>query len=253
MSTMVVGHRGSPEESPENTLASFKLAIRQGAQMVELDTRLTKDGVPVVIHDDTTTRTTGGGAQLKVEKSTLAELQNLDVSAGFPAYQGERLPTLEETLKELCPLIPVNVELKLNNPHARPLTFAVVEVLKKLGVTQRVIVSSFIHPALTWIKRFAPEVSTAPLIGDWTGPIYDEELMELLAAPPASFLPRAAVYDFKMVDRALVQRFHEKGGTVLVYTVNEEKDLKRMLEIGVDAIITNRPGLLCQLKGGQSA
>jgi len=249
MSTLVVGHRGSPEESPENTLASFKLAIRQGAQMVELDTRLTKDGIPVVIHDDTTTRTSGGAAQLKIERSTLAELRDIDVSAGFPAFKGEHIPTLEDTLKELCPLIPVNVELKLNSPHARPLTYAVSEVLKKLGVTRRVIVSSFIHSALTWMKRFVPEVSTAPLLGDWTGPIYDEELVELLAQPKASFLPRAAVYDFKMVDQKLVDRFHEHGGTVLVYTVNEEKDLEHMLELGVDAIITNRPGLLCQLKG----
>lgn len=249
MSTMVVGHRGSPEESPENTLASFKLAIRQGAQMVELDTRLTKDGVPVVIHDDSTKRTSGGTSELKVEKSTLAELRNVEVGAGFPAYAHERIPTLEETLRELCPLIPVNVELKLNNPHARPLTRAVSDVLLKLKVTERVIVSSFVHNALTWMKRFVPEVSTAPLLGDWTGPIYDEELVELLAQPKASFLPRAAVYDYKMVDRALVDRFHADGGTVLVYTVNEEKDLKHMLDIGVDAIITNRPGLLCQLKG----
>ena len=246
---MVVGHRGSPDEAPENTLASFKLAIRQGAQMVELDTRLTKDGIPVVIHDDSTKRTSVGTSDLRIEKSTLAELRAVDVSNGMAAYKGEHIPSLEETLKELCPLIPVNVELKLNNPHARPLAFAVTEVLKKLGVTKRVICSSFVHTSLAWIKRFAPEVSTAPLIGDWTGPIYDEELKELLAAPETSFLPRAAVYDYKMVDRDLVQRFHDFGGTVLVYTVNDEQDLLKMLDMGVDAVITNRPGLLCQLKG----
>lgn len=195
--TAIVGHRGAMGLAPENTLPSFELAFDLGADMVELDVQLTKDGRVVVFHDDLLDRTTDAAARgrrgLGVGEVTLAELRELDAGRWFveglgrtppphgptdaerrahvdPALaryaSGEvRVPTLEEALRLVARRDRrVNVELKLIPRRDERLVHAAVEVVRGLGVEERTLFSSFDHQALALARRLAPGVPVAALV-----------------------------------------------------------------------------------------
>lgn len=247
----VIGHRGVAE-APENTLPSFKESLRQGAQMLELDVRLTRDEIPVVIHDSTFKRITGGRPG-GVANRTLKHIRTLDASSGHdPHYRGTPIPTLEETLLELCPQCPINVEMKFNRPSYRPLTEAVAETIKRLNVEKTIFVSSFWHQSLQLLRRRVPGVLTAPLFGSDTGPPHREDVEEVLSgrlrddAPAPGEVPfrgRMMVVKYPWATAELAEALHQGQGTLIVYTVDDPAEVRRMAEIGVDAVITNRPGI----------
>lgn len=246
--TLVVGHRGSPHQAPENTLPSFRKALSEGVGMVELDVHLCADGIPVVIHDEDLLRV--AGSALVVAETGLDELTQ--PRGDFPG-----VPSLEEVLSELCPHIPVNVELKMTT-LAPALGQAVAALLQRLGLGRRVLVSSFCHAALPLIQSLCPGLVTGRLYHPLsTGPLGIEEAEGILreplelASPDLPFRGRVVVMEHNMVDRALVERFRRSEGHVLVYTVDEESDMRRCLGLGVDAIISNRPGLLRQVVTGR--
>lgn len=247
----IIGHRGAAE-APENTLPSFKESLRQGAQMLELDVRLTRDEIPVVIHDSTFKRITGGKPG-GVATRTLKHIRTLDASSGHdPHYRGTPIPTLEETLTELCPQCPINIEMKFNRPSYRPLTEAVAAAVKTLHVERQVFVSSFWHQSLELLRRRVPGILTAPLFGSETGPPHREDVDEVLAGPlreerpgpgEVPFRGRMMVTSYRMATAELADALHQGEGCLIVYTVDDPADVRRMAEIGVDAIITNRPGI----------
>lgn len=209
--------------------------------MLEMDVRLSRDGVPLVIHDATLKRITGGRSG-SVGNRTARHLKGLDLG------DGATIPTLEETLLEIAPLVPINLELKFNKPKYRPLAEGVTEVICRLGLQHRILISSFFHPSLKIVSKTVPELMTAPLFGSLTGPPHDDDLEEIFSGPlhrdtELPFQGRAAVLDHLLVDEALVAKFRRHQASLLVYTVDKPADLARMVKLGVDGVITNRPAL----------
>ncbi len=153
----IVGHRGACAYAPENTLASFELALRQGADAVELDAKLTVDGQVVVIHDQTVDRTTGGHGE--VRSLTLAELKKLDAGSHFDiAFQGEPIPTLEEVFEAVGKRTYINVELTNYASITDSLPEKVVDLIKRHQLSGRVFFSSFNPIALYRARRLLPDV-----------------------------------------------------------------------------------------------
>lgn len=232
----IFAHRGASAYAPENTLAAFELALRQGADAIELDAKLTRDGQIVVIHDQTVDRTTEGTGQVK--EKTLAELRRLDAGSHFDvAFQGEPIPTLEEVLKAVGQLTFINIELTNYASVTDALPQKVAALVKKHKLSRRVIFSSFNPIALFRIRKLLPE---API--------------GLLALPgkqgawARSWLGRILVYqslhpEVNDVNPGLIKNTHRRGCQLFVYTVNQEEDMRRLFNLQVDGIFTDDPVL----------
>ena len=153
----IFAHRGSSAHAPENTLAAFELAIRHGADAIELDAKLSADGHVVVIHDQTVDRTTDGTG--KVRELTLAQLSELDAGSYFDiAFRREPIPTLEQVFQAVGYGILINVELTNYASPTDPLPEKVAGLVRKFGLEKRVLFSSFNPLALVRIRRILPEV-----------------------------------------------------------------------------------------------
>ncbi len=224
-------------------MISFRESVSMGAQMLELDVRLTKDGVPFVCHDATIKRVSGKSGS--VADRTAKSLLSLDLGNGF------RFATLEEALSELTPRIPVNVEMKFERPDYRALATAVCDVIRNLGVERRILISSFFHPSLEIVSKLNPAISVAPLFGSLTGLPHEDDLEVVFSRGRRGDVPDvypfegpAAVVSHKMIDSALAERFSQAKATLLTYTVDEPAEMKRLIHLGIDGIITNRPAVL---------
>ena len=161
----IFAHRGASGYAPENTLAAFRLAEEQGSDGVELDVQLTKDGEVVVIHDEKIDRTSTGTGF--VRDYTLEELKKFSFHNHMEAYEGETIPTLEEVLNLLKPgKMEVNIELKTGIFWYPEIEEKTMEIVKKTGMEDRVIYSSFNHYSIQEVRRLNPEAETAYLYGD---------------------------------------------------------------------------------------
>lgn len=221
----VIGHRGASGECPENTVLAFDRALEQGADAIELDVRLTADGVPVVLHDATVDRTTDGmGA---VATRTLAQLRQLD------AGRGERIPTLAEVLGRY-PTTPVVVELK--DPAAGP---AVARALDAAGAVGRALVGAFDHAALGAFREapFVRAASRRETAVFWAASRLG------LAVPGGyrAFTIPERHRGLPVADAALVHAARRRGKPVHVWTVDDPADARRLRALGVAGIITNFP------------
>lgn len=230
--TVNCAHRGASAEAPENTFAAFALAIEQGARMIELDVRLSRDGVPVVIHDATLTRTTNG--QGEVETLPASTLLSADAGAWFDArFRGERIPRLADVISFVRTHgVQLDIEMKLGDGPYHGLCEAVAAVLSETAFHDGCFVSSFHHEALDGLARLDPRVAIARLYARDVPT--DTQLAEV---------PSVAVQHL-LVDAALVDRVHAGGGRIHVWTVDDPADMRRMRDMGVDTIMSNRPRVL---------
>ncbi len=234
------GHRGAPEAAPENTLSAFKEAVALGAHGVELDVMLSSDGEIVVIHDYTLDKTTDGSGPVK--DYSLAELKRLDAGSWFSEeFSGEPIPTLQEVIDALDSSVFLNIEIKSETPATDGLEKAVAHTVAQNNLYDRVIVSSFNPISLIRVKMADKRIDV--------GLIYAPDLANYLSEGwfvpilrPEALHPR-----FDMVDEDYMEWARKKGFQVSVWTVNETEDMKRMLDLGVDSIITDRPDSLKQL------
>src|SRR5579859_2963979 len=154
---LVLGHRRASHDAPQNTVAAFQLARKMGANGVELDTSLSRDGVPVVIHDLTLDATTNGSGPVRA--LDLKALKELDAGSRFSsAFKGERIPTLDEAFEAIGPDLVVNVELKTVSWRPDGLEKAAAAVIRRHNAAKRVIVSSFNPFALRRFRAVAPEI-----------------------------------------------------------------------------------------------
>ena len=239
----VIAHRGFSGVAPENTLAAFRKAIDVGADMFELDVLLSKDGRVVVIHDDTLERTTDGEGA--VSARTLEELRALDAGSWFaPEFNRERIPTLEETLELAKDRILVNIEIKTEAVTDRAqggIVDKTLELVRRLGMMDQIVISSFDPRALAHARELDPGVKTASL--------YDAERQEHLS--PEEVMAEVASNGFnlsrKQVDESIVEACHRLGRPVAVYTVNEIPEMQRVLDLGADAIFTDYPDRLLEV------
>lgn len=232
----IFAHRGASAYAPENTLASFELALRQGADAIELDAKLSADGQVVVFHDMTVERTTAGKGRVK--DLTLAELRKLDAGSHFDiAFKGEHIPTLDEVFKAVGQLTITNVELTNYNALFDELPYKVAELVKRHKLTRRVIFSSFNPVALLRIRRLLPEVPVGLLCepgqkGFWARSWFGRLLAYQSLHPEHSD-----------VTPVMLKSVHRRGGRVFTYTVNREEDMHRLFSLGVDGIFTDDPVL----------
>lgn len=238
---LIFAHRGASASAPENTLAAFELALRQGADGIELDAKLTADKQVVVIHDQTVNRTTEGSG--RVREITLADLRRLDAGSHFDvAFQGEPIPTLEEVFKAVGQLTYVNVELTNYASPFDDLPERVAVLVRRYKLSRRVIFSSFNPVALLRIRRQVPEAPVGLLAMPGSG-----------GALARSWFGRTLVHynslhpEQRDVTAALVKNAHRRGCKVFVWTVNKEEQMRRLFNMQVDGIFTDDPVLALQV------
>jgi glycerophosphoryl diester phosphodiesterase len=236
-----IAHQGASAYAPGNTLAAFRLALEMGADGFELDIMLSADGHLVVIHDDTVDRTTHGSGP--VRQKTLAELKALDAGTRFEArFAGERIPTLQEVFDLVAGNRAfVNVELKADSLKSDGLEEKLAALIRRYDLGERLLISSFNPFALWRMRRLAPDLPLALL--------YAENMPVHLRNRWLAFLsrPDALNPSLRMATQEHVRWAKSKGYRLYVWTVDEEPEMRRLIALGVDGIITNKPDLLRQV------
>lgn len=233
--TEVFAHRGASGYAPENTLDAFMLAIEQGADGIELDVQLSKDGIPVVIHDETVDRVTEEKGFVK--DFTLQELKAMVVlRERFPMFRDAHIPTLREVLDAVRPSgIAVNIELKTGIYWYPEIEKKVAAIVEETGMKDRVIYSSFNHYSVQKLKSIVPDAETAYLFSDVILHVDD------YAAKSGVDGLHPAVYHVKMAE--FLSEYLASGLQTRVWTVNERADMKMLIDAGVTAVITNYPDI----------
>ena len=230
------GHRGNPHEHPENTLASFRSAIALGVDVIECDVHLSSDGHLVVIHDHTLERTTNGSGP--VGRRTWAELRALD------AGRGEQLPELDEVLDLARGHVGVAIEIKSLPVRYTGLEGKLVETLRAHRMVEDCAVICFDHRVVRHVRDLEPGLVVGALVAG-----------RPLLLPELLTYARAEVYSphWSFADDDLVREVHELGAVVGVWTVDDAETVEHCLRAGVDAIYSNRPGVVAQLLADRGA
>jgi glycerophosphoryl diester phosphodiesterase len=238
--TLVVGHRGASGSAPMNTLTAFQLALAQGADGIELDTHLTKDGVLIVLHDFTVDHTTDGSGYAR--DMTLVEIKQLDAGYKFGAsFRGTRIPTLDEVFERVGGKLLINVEIKSEGQETDGVEQAVANCIRRHGLQSSIIVSSFNPYALQRLRQILPEVPIGYLYApDW---MFWPEVMDTI--PHEARHPH-----FSVIDSAYMKAAREHGWRVNTWTVNDPEEARRLRDLGVDAIITDYPARMIEAMRG---
>lgn len=247
---IVVAHRGASSTRPENTIPSFEEAIRLGAGMVEFDVRLSRDGVPVVIHDSAVDRTTDGTGL--VHELTAAELSSLN--AGTEAVPTP-VPTLAEVLRSVSGRVAIAVEVKnipgepAFEPTREPIVDAIHAELERQGFYGAVLVVSFNPSSIAASKLVAPDVPTGFLTTDLVAP--REALAFAASAGHDMVLPgtRAAI----PAGPSFVDEVHGAGLRLGTWTVDDPETVRMLLDRGFDAVASNDPGMALAVLADQVA
>jgi glycerophosphoryl diester phosphodiesterase len=240
---LIIGHRGASREAPENTLESFRLAWNQGADGIEADFRLSADGRLVCMHDATTARTTG--VDRNVADTPLNELRRLD--AGLwkgPAWSGTLIPTLDEVLDAIPHGTWFFIELKAGPeiiPHLE-------KALRASALSpEHIRLLSFSAPLIAELKHRLPDWH-ACWLSDYRHSLLNNawypsraDVLDTLHRSGADGLASA---DRAILDRELAERLRERGKELHVWTVDRLPAARRLCALGVDSIMTNRPGWL---------
>jgi glycerophosphoryl diester phosphodiesterase len=238
----IIGHRGASFDAPENTLASVRLAWAQGADAVEIDVHLSRDGRLVAIHDASTRRT--ARVNRKVARQTLAQLRALDVGRWKGVqWAGEKIPTLEEVLASIPPGRRLFIEVKSRADAAPELANALSRCQCPPG---QVVFISFSLPLLRSLKRSFPNIEVC-----WISEL--KRSWRTRRRPSASMLihkiKTAGVDGLdlkarKSITPGFVKTIHEAGLKLYVWTVDSPAVAKMLARAGVDGLTTNRPGWL---------
>jgi glycerophosphoryl diester phosphodiesterase len=242
MGPLVIAHRGDSAHRPENTLASFASALEVGADLVEFDVQLTRDGAVVVLHDPALERTTSGRGDIR--QMTLAEVRA--VSAGYPSrfgttYAGERVPTLKEALGLLRERARVMIEIKpdsVTDDRDAGIEARTVEYVRRAGMEKDVALISFSRRALVRCRELAPEIARGHLF-------HRAEPGEVLAGA------REVASDLVMPEKGMLSdelrdRAREAGLKVATWVVDDPAELAALARFELYGIGTNRPGVLLE-------
>lgn len=270
--SLILAHRGASGYAPENTMAAFKLAERLGADFIELDVRMSKDGGLVVIHDKTVNRTTNNTGF--VHDYTLRELQGMDAGSFYDkAYAHERLLSLEEVMYTFAGRIGILIEIK--DPQLYPgieeklakmvRRYELIQDIAGVGVggsilgnegsegsegsggrggaeeiassdgAAGIIIQSFDFESMRRMHTLLPDIPVAVLIHADQHPLTDETLDKL-----ASYASSINI-SHNLLDEELVREIHERNRKVMAWTIRKDQDMERVKKLGVDGIITDYP------------
>ena len=243
---IIFAHRGASGDYPENTLLSFQAAVDIGAPMLETDTRITSDGIPMLTHDESLVRTTG--VDVHVEDLTLKEVKELDAGFCFSPdggvthpfrNTGIQVPTLEEFVKTF-PNMPVNMEIKVGTEESANI---VLDVLESNGALDRFHLASVLPDAMRYIQKNFPNILTGACKEDVLSVLFrsarcdrkarDYPFTALQVPERQSIIP--------VVTRRFLSYAHRHGLHVHVWTINEATDMRRLFDMGVDGIFTDYP------------
>src|SRR5580704_5565041 len=235
-----IAHRGASGHAPENTVAAFRLAAEMGAKFIETDLQLTRDAKIVAMHDATVDRTTNGRG--RISKMSLVELRGLDAGVKFlsvdgKSYKGERVPTLDEIL-EFAKTADVTFYLELKETQGWGFEQSLVGALRRADAINRVVVISFDAKVLETVHRIEPALAIGFLCEKPTLQLIEKAV----AIGAKQFLPRA-----DRITPELIAAAHGANLLVVVWTVNEVEDMRAVMALDVDGIISDYPDRLNEL------
>lgn len=240
-----ISHRGESHDAPENTLAAFRLSLERNSDGMECDVHLTTDGKVVVAHDNATWRM--GSAELLVESSTYAELQELNVASGFEReYPGEKIPLLSETFQYLGKDREYYIELKGANLDLVP---AVAAVVRDSGIApEQIVFISFSDELIKAIKIAMPQcralwLKTLAVNGEIMSPEAVVAKLDELGVDGIDANGQA------VLGAAWIDAVHKAGKIFAVWTIDNPWQAKKFIALGVDSITSNRAALLKSMLG----
>ena len=228
----VIGHRGAAAYAPENTIESILTAVEMGAKWVEVDVKLTRDSVPVIMHDDDLDRTTNGHGP--IAQMTLADLNNLEAGSWFSdSFAGIRIPTLEEVIDVVLEHdLGINLEIKPCPGREKETAEAMLDVMARIwDEPDRLLISSFSHVSLEIAMELAEEWPRGLLLeSEW--PENWRELGEYLNVTTMNI-------DGRTANREMVEELIDLQKPVLAYTINDPQLARSLRQWGVDAMFTD--------------
>lgn len=239
----VISHRGANRVAPQNTLDAFKRSIQYKADGFETDVHMTSDGIPVICHNYSVDKTSDGKGD--IASRTLEQLKKLDFGSYFHhSFKGTRIPTLEEflTLSEKANLKVLNIEIKSPRNKDYTISDKIIEAVKAHNLFDKLLISSFDPDLLVYIKDIEENCKTGFLYSPDKPITYKQVLGR--AVDFAKSIDADALHPHQIfVTKELVESAHENGIMVNPWTVNKEKDMKKLLGFGVDGLITDVPNI----------
>ncbi len=235
----LIAHRGNSGPSPENTRPAIEQAITLGVDMVEVDVRLSRDGLPVLIHNQTLRQTTNGSG--RVAKHTLAELKLLDAGSWKgPQFAGEPLLTLHETLELARHRVGLNLDLKTHSAIWRTL-----EAVRQMNMTDEVIVTGCCWSCVKTIRRSEARLTVLLNLNqamDFLARRSAKSLFRLTYLSQTRTIRAAGInINHHYVDQELIDAAKRLGLSVWTWSVNDEDRLQNLIDLGVDSITTSWP------------
>ncbi len=239
---MVIAHRGFSGRAPENTMSAFRMALDAGVDMIEFDVQLSREREVVVIHDDKVDRTTDGSG--KVSAMTLEELSRLDAGSWFNrSFAGEHIPTLREALELIAPKVYVNIEIKTDTVIRRAdteIADRTFELVKNMGLLNRVLFSSFNHMLMKYLKGVNPDVHTGVIFH----PIMHAGRLPSGLAKPAG--AEVFVCGKRDATKRRIENARKHDIIIGVYGLESQSDIDRMLDSGITVLVSDYPDKLIE-------
>lgn len=242
----VISHRGANIYAPQNTLAAFRKSIEIGVDGFETDVHITKDNVPVICHNYTIDDTSDGEGS--ISQFTLQQLKERDFGSYFsPRYKGEKMPTVDEflSLVETADFSVLDIELKSPKEESETsIVSETIRLVKEHGLFDKLLISSFDHKLLMQAKEIDSGCKTGYLYSPDRSIFYREHLYSRYVEFALSIGADALHPHYMYVDKKYVYRAHEAGLMVNPWTVDSVKSIEKMIDSGVDGIITDMPDVV---------
>lgn len=240
---LFAAHRGGARLWPENSLLAFRRALELGADFVELDVHLARDGQVVVIHDPTLERTTTGMGEVRA--TTLPDLQKLRLRDSGGSRTDEPVPMLEEVLDLVAPsaaALLLEIKTALRRERYNGVEDRVLELLRARGLGARTVVTSYETAVLRRVRELDSAIRTGLVVSEWS--------LDRQGASPETAIEWATVagatdiaFQYTLLAPAVLATARQRGLRVAAWTVNDDAEMRRMIELGVDIVITDRPDL----------
>jgi glycerophosphoryl diester phosphodiesterase len=228
---LITGHRGASGLAPENTISAMKKAIEVGSDYSELDVQETRDGILVLLHDSSLKRT--AGLEKNIWEMDYDSLSGLDVGSWYsPEFKGELIPTLEEVMDFVRGKMKLNIELKVNS-HEEMLAERVVKTIEQKDFISGCLITSFDFESIDKVRALNADIQVGYLFSKIPKDI------DVFKADVDLFSVRHDIVNAEFVNKS-----HANGKSVHVYTVNDPEEMKRLIKLGVNSIITDRPDIL---------
>ncbi len=231
-----IAHRGFSGKYPENTMLAFRKAVEAGADGIEFDVHFSKDGELVIIHDEFLDRTTNGTGE--VSSYTYEELSKFDASAGFAGVYGfNKIPTLREYFEFIKPIdgFITNIELKTSVNEYPGIEKAVLELIDEFDLADRIIISSFNHYSVMRAKAINPDIKCGFLDSSWIYNFGEYTKTRGIECVHPKYVS---------LNEESVAEIKSQSIQINTWTVNNEEDVERLYNLGVDAVIGNFPDMI---------